>query len=195
MSKDNSVEEKDLEQNNEQNIDNEETTQENSTENQEEVQSTEEQAEDQEENRVQELEDEVKKINEKHLRLYADFENYKKRTAKERAELFSSANRELMEALLPVLDDFQRALQTIEDDKAKEGVELIYHKFENTLMQKGLKPMEHTKGKEFNVETMEAVTKIPAQEEEQKGKVVDEIEPGYYLGDKIIRYAKVVIGE
>lgn len=195
MSKDNSVEEKDLEQNKEQNIDNEETTQENSAENQEEVQSTEDQAEDQEENRVQELEDEVKKINEKHLRLYADFENYKKRTAKERAELFSSANRELMEALLPVLDDFQRALQTIEDDKAKEGVELIYHKFENTLKQKGLKPMEHTKGKEFDVETMEAVTKIPAQEEEQKGKVVDEIEPGYYLGDKIIRYAKVVIGE
>jgi len=141
------------------------------------------------------LEEEINKLKEQHLRLYADFENYKKRTSRERLELYSSANREMMEALLPILDDFNRALPNIEDEKAREGVDLIFNKLTHLLQQKGLKPMESAVGKDFDVETMEAITKIPAPEDAQKGKVVDEVEPGYYLGEKIIRYAKVVIGE
>lgn len=141
------------------------------------------------------LEEEINKLKEQHLRLYADFENYKKRTSRERLELYSSANREMMEALLPILDDFNRALPNIEDEKAREGVDLIFNKLTHLLKQKGLKPMESAVGKDFDVETMEAITKVPAPEDAQKGKVVDEVEPGYFLGDKIIRYAKVVIGE
>ena len=144
---------------------------------------------------LEKVTEELQKLKNQHLRLYADFENHKKRTAKERMELFTTANREMMEAMLPVLDDFKRALPNIEDKKAREGVELIYSKFNNVLQQKGLKPMESAKGKEFDVETMEAITKIPAPTKKEKGKVVDEVEQGYYLGDKIIRYAKVVIGE
>jgi len=128
------------------------------------------------------------------LRLFADFENYKKRTAKERVELFGTANIELMSALLPVLDDFKRALKNM-DGEALEGVKLIANKFEGILKQKGLKPMEDTTGKEFDVDTMEAVTRIPAPDKKLKGKVVDEIEQGFYLGTKIIRYARVVVGE
>lgn len=129
------------------------------------------------------------------LRLYADFENHRKRTAKERIELFGSANQELMSALLPVVDDFKRALSNIEDEKVAEGIQLVFNKFENTLKQKGLKPMEDTRGKDFDVDTMEAITRIPAPSEGLKGKVVDEIEQGFYLGNKIIRYARVVVGE
>lgn len=129
------------------------------------------------------------------LRLYADFENHRKRTAKERIELFGSANQELMSALLPVVDDFKRALSNIEDEKVAEGIQLVFNKFENTLKQKGLKPMEDTRGKDFDVDTMEAITRIPAPSEDLKGKVVDEIEQGFYLGNKIIRYARVVVGE
>lgn len=143
---------------------------------------------------VEKLEQEIQQLKDQHLRLFADFENYKKRTAKERLDLYGSANLELMSALLPVLDDFHRALKNMEGE-AEEGVRLIFQKFENTLKSKGLKPMENTVGKDFDVDTMEAVTRIPAPEENQKGKVVDEIEAGYQLGNKIIRYAKVVVGE
>lgn len=144
---------------------------------------------------VAELEAEVQDLKDQNLRLYAEFENFRKRTAKERLELFSTANQELMSALLPVLDDFQRALRADESPIENEGFKLIIQKLESTLTNKGLKPMENTTGKEFDVETMEAITRIPAPEESMKGKIIDEVEKGYYLGNKILRYAKVVVGE
>lgn len=144
---------------------------------------------------LQKMEDEITKLKDQNLRLYAEFENYRKRTSKERVELFSTANQELMAALLPVLDDFQRALKNLEGNQAAEGVQLIYSKLDNTLKNKGLKRMELSNGKDFDVDTMEAITRIPAPEDKLKGKVVDEIEPGYMLGNKILRYAKVVVGE
>ena len=147
-----------------------------------------------EDSELEKVKEELGQVKEQHLRLFADFENFKKRTARERIELFGSANQELMSAMLPVLDDFKRALKNMNEAEA-EGVKLIYQKFENTLKQKGLKPMEETIGKEFDVDTMEAVTRIPAPDKKQKGKVIDEIEQGFYLGNKIIRYAKVVVGE
>lgn len=153
-----------------------------------------EEAEEQGDSEKEKLEKQVQELKDKHLRTFAEFENYKKRTAKERVEMLDSANRDLMTALLPVVDDFERALENMEGEAA-EGVRLIYNKLENTLKQKGLEPMESAKGKEFDLDTMEAITRIPAPEEELKGKVVDEIEKGYYLGKKIIRYAKVVVGE
>lgn len=148
-----------------------------------------------EEDPLEGLEKENQNLKEKHLRLFAEFENFKKRTARERVELYGTANQELMAALLPVLDDFKRAMDNMEEGEALDGVKLIYNKFENTLKQKGLEPMESCKGKEFSVDTMEAITRIPAPEDDLKGKVVDEIEGGYYLGNKILRYAKVVVGE
>ncbi len=147
------------------------------------------------EERIAELEEALAAEKDQKLRLYADFENHRKRTAKERVELFGSANQELMSALLPVLDDFKRALSNMEGSESEEGTRLIFNKFENTLKQKGLKPMESTVGKDFDVDTMEAVTRIPAPSEDLKGKVVDEIEQGFELGNKIIRYARVVVGE
>lgn len=143
---------------------------------------------------LERVEEELAKLKDQHMRLFADFENYKKRTAKERVELYGSANMELMSALLPVVDDFQRALKNMSDE-AQEGVQLIYSKLENVLKQKGLKPMESSIGKDFDVDTMEAVSRIPAPDKKQKGKVIDELEQGFYLGNKIIRYAKVVVGE
>jgi molecular chaperone GrpE len=147
-----------------------------------------------EKSELEQLQEELEQSKNQRLRLFADFENYKKRTARERIELFDSANQDLMSALLPVVDDFKRALQNMESE-AQEGVELIFNKFLNTLKQKGLKPMESTIGRDFDVDTMEAITRIPAPEPEQKGKVIDEIEQGFELGKKIIRYAKVVVGE
>ncbi|MDZ7847513.1 MAG: nucleotide exchange factor GrpE [Owenweeksia sp.] len=144
---------------------------------------------------LQEIKSELADLKNQNLRLHADFENFRKRTAKERMDLYSTANTELMEALLPVLDDFNRALKANEGDPSAEGVHLIYGKLENTLKNKGLKPMEDTTGKEFDVDSMEAITRIPAPEKKLKGKVVDEIERGYLLGNKILRYAKVVVGE
>ena len=133
----------------------------------------------------------------KYVRLYAEFDNYKRRTSKERIDLLKTANEDLMTSLLPVLDDFERALKNIpatEENKAlREGVELIFNKYSKTLQQKGLVPME-TVGQAFNVELHEAITQIPAPSEDLKGKVVDELEKGYHLGEKVIRYAKVVIG-
>lgn len=145
--------------------------------------------------RIAELEEALKAEKDQKLRLYADFENHRKRTAKERVELFGSANQELMSALLPIVDDFKRALQNLKDEESKEGINLIFGKFENILKQKGLKPMESTVGKDFDVDTMEAITRIPAPSEDMKGKVVDEIEQGFHLGNKILRYARVVVGE
>lgn len=131
------------------------------------------------------------------LRLFAEFENYKKRTAKERIELFSTANRELMAVLLPILDDFDRGLNEIKktDDKVMlEGMQLIYNKFKNTLNQKGLKEMEVGKGDTFDAEIHEAISQIPAPSKKLKGKIIDVVEKGYKLGETIIRFPKVVLG-
>ncbi len=135
----------------------------------------------------------------KFLRLFAEFENYKKRTSRERIELFKTAGQELMTSLLPIVDDFERALTHIEEDKEAEelrkGVLLIYNKFYNTLEQKGLSKLEVKQGDAFDAEIHEAITQIPAPSKDLKGKVIDCVEKGYKLGDKIIRYPKVVIGQ
>ncbi len=145
------------------------------------------------------LEDEIAKEKDKFLRLFAEFENYKRRTSKERIELFATANKELMTVLLPVLDDFERALTHIEDDKEAEelrkGVLLIYKKLQTTLEQKGLSVVDAKAGDVFDAEIHEAITQIPAPSKKLKGKIVDVVEKGYKLGDKIIRYPKVVIGQ
>jgi molecular chaperone GrpE len=140
----------------------------------------------------------VAELNDKYLRLYSDFDNYRKRTMKEKAELIMSASSGVMKDLLPVLDDFERAIvsnQKVEDATAlKEGFQLIYNKFKNTLHAKGLKPME-SKGENFDLDLHEAITNIPVEDEAMKGKVIDEVEKGYYLNEKVLRYAKVVVGQ
>ncbi len=145
------------------------------------------------------LEVELKQEKDKFLRLFAEFENYKRRTAKERIELFSTASEGVMKTLLPVLDDFERALTHIEDDKEAEelrkGVLLIYNKLVSTLEQKGLKVMEVNKGDTFNADSHEAITQIPAPTDDMKGKIIDIVEKGYLLGEKVIRFPKVVIGQ
>ncbi|QDA59326.1 nucleotide exchange factor GrpE [Hymenobacter jejuensis] len=141
---------------------------------------------------------EVNELKDKYLRLAAEFENYKRRTAKERTDLFKTANQELMVALLPVLDDFERARTYTKDaddaNVVRESIEIIYNKLVKTLQQKGLTGME-TKGGAFDPDLHEAITQIPSPSEDLKGKVVDEVEKGYYLGDKVIRHAKVVLGQ
>jgi molecular chaperone GrpE len=142
--------------------------------------------------------DDVHKEKEKFLRLFAEFENYKKRTSRERIELFSTASQELMTSLLPVLDDFDRANQEIiknSDDEIYKGVSLIQNKLFDTLKSKGLKIVEVKKGDLFDADDHEAVTQIPAPSEDLKGKIIDVIEKGYKLGEKVIRYPKVVIGK
>src|SRR5690606_8335708 len=142
------------------------------------------------------LKAELEESKDKYLRLYSEFENFRRRNAKERLDLIKTANEELVIALLPVLDDFERATKAMgEDVKAvKEGVELIYNKLNKSLEQKGLKPMGDLIGKEFDADLHEAITHTPAPKESLKGKIVDVIENGYYLNDKVIRYAKVIIG-
>lgn len=130
-------------------------------------------------------------LKDKYMRLFAEFDNHKKRTVKEKLDLMKTASQDIMAALLPVLDDFDRAKQ---NGELSEGVTLIYQKMSNILQNKGLTPMEST-GEPFNPELHEAVTEIPAPADEMKGKVVDTIEKGYLLGDKIIRHAKVVVGK
>jgi molecular chaperone GrpE len=134
----------------------------------------------------------------KFLRLFAEFENFKRRTAKERLDLFKTANNEVLQAMLPVLDDFDRALTEIrksDDQTLLKGVELIHDKFKNTLTGKGLEVVEVNVGDVFNADFAEAITQIPAPSEDLKGKIVDVLEKGYKLGDKIIRFPKVVTGQ
>jgi molecular chaperone GrpE len=130
--------------------------------------------------------------------LAAEFENYKRRTTKERIELFKTANQELMTALLPVLDDFERARnatrETTDANAVRESIDIIQTKLNKTLQQKGLTAME-VKGGDFDADLHEAITQIPAPSEDLVGKIVDEVEKGYYLGDKVIRHAKVVLGQ
>ncbi|MGV4413325.1 nucleotide exchange factor GrpE [Chryseobacterium sp. T1] len=133
----------------------------------------------------------------RYVRLFAEFENYKKRTTKERNEFFMYANKDLMTSMLAVLDDFERALKEIAktgNEEDLKGVELIYQKLKNKLIEKGLKPIEVNAGDDFNVDFHEAITQIPAPTEALKGKIVDVIETGYQLHDKVIRFAKVVTG-
>ena len=135
----------------------------------------------------------------KHLRLFAEFENYKKRTSKERMELYKTAGKEVMTVLLPILDDFERALTHADDDKEAEelrkGVLLIYQKMVKTLEQKGLTAIEVKQGDVFDAEVHQAITQIPAPSDDLKGKIIDCIETGYKLGDKIIRHPKVVVAQ
>jgi len=149
-------------------------------------------------NVLEQLTEEVKQEKDKFLRLFAEFENYKKRTSKERIELFRTANEDLMTVLLPILDDFDRGLAEIKKAKDKEllkGMTLINNKMLNVLTQKGLTPIKVDAGEPFDAEQHEAITQIPAPSEDLKGKIIDVIEQGYKLGDKIIRYPKVVIGQ
>ncbi len=135
-------------------------------------------------------------MHDKYLRLYSEFDNYRKRTQKEKLETIKTASEDIIKTILPVLDDFERALKSFNNidslENAKLGIELIYSKMQNILKQKGLAPIESI-GKEFNTDYHEAITNIAANQEEQKGFIIDEIEKGYTLNDKIIRFAKVVV--
>ncbi|HET8886769.1 MAG TPA: nucleotide exchange factor GrpE [Salinimicrobium sp.] len=148
--------------------------------------------------KLEAIKSDLEKEKDKFLRLFAEFENYKRRTGKERLELFKTANQEMMLAMLPVLDDFDRAIAQIsksEDKGLLQGVELIHSKFKETLRSKGLELMEVKEGDVFDSEIHEAVTQIPAPSDKLKGKIVDVVEKGYKLGDKIIRFPKVVTGQ
>ncbi len=143
------------------------------------------------------LKAEISGLNEKYVRLYAEFDNYKRRTTQERRDLLQTAGKDVIVSLLGVLDDFERAAKAMETatevKPVKEGIELVHHKLKSILNQKGLKEMESL-GKPFDAEVHEAITNIPAPSNELKGKVVDEVEKGYLLNDKVIRFAKVVVG-
>lgn len=147
---------------------------------------------------VNEWEQKFNEMNDKYLRLYSEFENFRKRTAKERIELISSAGGGVIKSILPVIDDFDRAIKanSESEDKTvlKEGFELIRQKMINILTQEGLKPMEAI-NTTFDTDLHEAITQIPAPSDDMKGKVVDVVEKGYYLNEKVLRFAKVVIGQ
>ncbi len=151
-----------------------------------------------EEKKIEELSLKVSELNDRYLRLTAEYDNYRKRTLKERMELTKSAGEGLLKGLLPVVDDFDRAISHLTEasdlDAVKEGIDLIYNKFQEFLKQNGVAEIE-AKEKEFDTDLHEAITKIPAQSEEMKGKVIDCIEKGYMLNDKVMRFAKVVVGE
>ncbi|WP_124019322.1 nucleotide exchange factor GrpE [Flavobacterium sp. A45] len=145
----------------------------------------------------EQLAQDLAKEKDKFLRLFAEFENYKRRTTKERIELFKTANQEVLLAMLPVLDDFDRAIIEIsksEDELLAKGVELIHEKLKSTLVAKGLEQVDVKAGDAFDADFAEAITQIPAASDKMKGKIVDVLEKGYKLGDKIIRFPKVVIG-
>ncbi|SFF02582.1 nucleotide exchange factor GrpE [Thermoflexibacter ruber] len=147
------------------------------------------------ENEAEKWKKEFAEMKEKYVRLYADFENYRKRTAKEKLDFMTTANEGLMVSLLPVLDDFERAQKNFDNqdiESLKQGMVLIHDKLFKILEQKGLKPMVDVKGSDFNADYHEAITQIPMPE--MQGKVVDELEKGYFLGEKVVRYAKVVVG-
>ena len=147
---------------------------------------------------LSELQEEFKLEKDRYLRLFAEFENYKKRTSRERIEMFKTAGEDVIGSLLPVLDDFERALkeiETMEDNSHFKGVGLINNKLRETLRNKGLELMVVKPGDTFDADSHEAITQIPAPEKKLKGKIIDVVEKGYTLGDKIIRYPKVVIGQ
>lgn len=144
------------------------------------------------------LKQDLEKEKDKFLRLFAEFENYKRRTSKERLELFKTANQEVMTAMLPILDDFDRAINELKksgDENLLKGIELIHNKLKETLKNKGLERMKVEQGHDFDSEIHEAITQIPAPSKDLKGKIVDVVEPGYMLGERIIRFPKVVTGQ
>lgn len=145
----------------------------------------------------QELQGKLAELNDKYLRLYSDFDNFRKRTAKEKIDLIQSGGEDVFKSMLPIIDDFERAIksnaETTDINTINEGINLIYTKFKNTLSQKGLETMKSV-GEPFNTDLHEAITSIAAPSEESKGKIVDELEKGYTLNGKVIRFAKVVIG-
>lgn len=192
MSKKNKdLEKEEIEKNNEEVSTQEENTETTPEEKQEEVEPT-------LEDKIEELNSQVAEQKDKYLRLFADFDNYKKRNAKERLELLNTAGKDIILSIIPTLDDLDRAIASAETatdiNSVKEGFVLVKNKLFSSLSQKGLKPMESI-GEEFNPDKQEALTKIPAPSDDMKGKVIDEIEKGYTLNEKIIRYAKVVVGE
>lgn len=150
------------------------------------------------EDKIRDLEQKLAEANDKYVRLYSEFDNYRKRTLKERSDLIKTAAEEAFKAILPVIDDFERAIKANEkvEDAApiKEGMQLIYNKLKGNCHQKGLNAFESI-GQVFDADVMEAITHIPATTDDQKGKVIDEVEKGYKLGDKVIRFAKVVIAQ
>ncbi len=137
-------------------------------------------------------------LNNRFLRLYAEFENFRKRTNKERLDIINNANADLLKDLIPVIDDFERAITNNEGSEdvvaIKEGFSLIYNKYKGILNTKGLKPME-SKGEVFDPEVHEAVANMPTEDKELKGKIIDDLEKGYFLNEKVLRYAKVVVGQ
>lgn len=147
---------------------------------------------------TEKLQQELAEQREKYLRLYAEFDNFKRRSAKERMETIQTAGKEVIISLLDVLDDCDRAEKQIQEsgrkDAITEGVQLVFNKLRSTLSARGLKPMD-VKGKEFDADYEEAISQIPVQDENLKGKVIDEVVKGYLLNDKIIRFAKVVVGQ
>jgi len=150
------------------------------------------------EDEMEKLKEELQAQKDKYLRLFAEFDNFRKRSARENLEIRQTAGKEIVISLLDVLDDADRAekqMQTAENiGQVKEGIQLVFSKLRNTLQGKGLKPMQSI-GTDFDVEKHEAITEVPVQDEQQKGKVIDEVQKGYYLNDKIIRFAKVVVGK
>jgi molecular chaperone GrpE len=153
---------------------------------------------DEKETQVIELQSKVNELNDKYLRLYSEFDNFRKRTTKEKIELIQTAGEDVFKNVLPVLDDFERAIkaniETTDIKAVNDGVNLVYNKLKSTLTQKGLEEMKSV-GEVFNPDIHEAITNIPAPSEEMKGKVVEELEKGYILNGKIIRFAKVIIGQ
>jgi len=151
-----------------------------------------------EESQESKLQAEVAELKEKYLRLYSDFENFRKRTSKERLELINTASEDVLRDLIPVVDDFERAAKASESEtdlvKIREGNQLIFQKLVRVLESKGLRVMVDLVGNTFSPDTQEAITQIPAPSEELKGKVIDVVEKGYTLGEKVVRYAKVVTG-
>lgn len=157
-----------------------------------------EKEEEEEEDEVDVLRREIEEVKDKHLRLYSEFENYRRRTIKERQELIKTSTEDLVVDLLPVLDDFERAKNAGEEEKSieslKEGYDLIYQKFSRILKSKGLDPLDDKEGSNFDADLHEAISQIPAPNKKLKGKIVDVVERGYKLNEKVIRFAKVVIG-
>jgi molecular chaperone GrpE len=141
---------------------------------------------------------EIQDLKDKYIRLYSEFENYRRRTSKERIDLIKTASEDVICEIIPVVDDFERAFKASENEKdvevVRNGNQLIFHKLLKILEMKGLKVMEDLVGKPLNADTQEAITNVPSPNEEMKGKVIDVIEKGYTLGDKVVRYAKVIIG-
>ncbi len=190
MSKKSKVEEMNGELNDSQTVENPELNEEN-------IATGSEVTEEKEKSVEEQLQDELAKEKDKFLRLFAEFENFKKRTSKERMDLFKTAGQEVIVSLLPILDDFDRALKELsksDDQEMYKGVELIHSKLKETLKGKGLEQIEVGEGDVFDAEVHDAITQVPAPNKKLKGKIIDVIEKGFKLGDRIIRHPKVVVG-